>query len=136
MALTIQLLMLLLLMDFVLQNCFLGGSQSILLAIHSLGFLLILMPVCIMQWRIETGMFSTRTKLRFPNIISQRTSSPLFFYNLSICLIFILILFEYGRVELNAGPEKWNSCYNFSIYRCNLNSMEVHSFKSWSSLHL
>ena len=65
-----------------------------------------LRPDCIMQRRIETEMFSTRTKLRFIKTISQRTSSPLFFCNLSICLVSILILFEYGCVELNAGTEK------------------------------
>ena len=39
-----------------------------------------------------------------------------------------LNLFVCGDVELNPGPKKRNSCYDFSICHWNLNSITEHNF--------
>ena len=38
------------------------------------------------------------------------------------------MLFACGDIEPNPGPKKGSSCYNFSVYHWNLNSITAHNF--------
>lgn len=104
--------------------------QSVLLGIHSQGFLLILLLVTTMQWHEEIGNFNDRTKVRFPIITSQGASFLLPFYNLGILFVFILlILFVFSDAKLNPRPKNFNSCNNISIWQWNLNRVAAHNFE-------
>ena len=58
--------------------------------------------------------------------------SVLEFY--TICCMILLLLICAGDIELNPGPRKNNTSYNFSFCHCNLNSIAAHNFSKLSLL--
>ena len=88
------------------------------------------MPISIMQWRVEIGMFFRKSKVRYRDRILLPTIRPLFSCSSGFRFAFImLILLTCGDIESNPGPRRSDSCYNFSICHWNLNSMTAHNFK-------
>ena len=87
------------------------------------------MPISIMQWRVELGMFFRKYEVRYRDRALLPTIRPLFAF-------IMLILLTCGDIESNPGPIRCNSCYNFSIYHWNLNSMTAHSFEKINLLEV
>ena len=91
------------------------------------------MPVSILQWRAEIGIFNAKL-VKYPfrskyqvNVCPQNLNK---FY--TICCMFLLLLICAGDIELNPGPRKNNTSYNFSFW--NLNSIAAHNFSKLSLL--
>ena len=92
-------------------------------------FSLLTMPFSVMKWRVETGMFSPAHKTRFINEKSVRVVGLSFTFRFGIHFVFVvLMLFACGCIELNPGPKKRSSCYNFSVCNWNLNSITAPNF--------
>ena len=88
------------------------------------------MPISIMQWCVEIGMFFRTSKVRYRDRILLPTIRPLFSCSSEFCFAFIiLILLTCGDIESNPGPRRSDSCYNFSMCHWNLNSMTAHNFE-------
>ena len=88
------------------------------------------MPISIMQWRVEIGMFFRKSKVRCRDRILLPTIRPLFSCSSGFCFAFIMLtLLTCGDIESNPGPRRSDSCYNFSICHWNLNSMTAHNFE-------
>ena len=97
--------------------------------VYSQGFSLLIMPISIMQWRVEIGMFNPTHKTRFSNLKSVRVVGLSSDFRLGIRFVFVfLMLVACGDIELNPGPKKRSSCYNFSVCHWNLNSITAHNF--------
>ena len=97
--------------------------------VYSQGFSLLILPISIMQWRVEIGMFNPAHKTRFINLKSLRVVGLSSGFRLGIRFVFVfLMLFACGDIELNPGPKKRSSCYNFSVCHWNLNSITTHNF--------
>ena len=97
--------------------------------VYSQGFLLPIMPISIMQWRVEIGMFNPTHKTRFINFKSLRVVVLSSGFRLGIRFVFVfLMLFACGDIELNPSAKKRSSCYNFSVCHWNLNSITAHNF--------
>ena len=89
------------------------------------------MPISIMQWRVEIGMFFRKSKVRYRDRILLPIIRPLFSCSSGFRFASImLILLTYGDIESNPGPKRSDSCYNFPIYLWNLNSMNAHNFEN------
>ena len=93
------------------------------------------MPVSILQWRAEIGIFNTKYvkypfKSKYWASVCPRNLDN--FY--TICYIFLLLLICAGDIELNPGPRKNNTSYNFSFCHWNLNSIAAHNFSKLSLL--
>ena len=74
-------------------------------------------------------MFSPTHKTRFINLKSLRVVGVSSGFRLGIRFVFVfLMLFACGDIELNPGPKKRSSCYNFSVCHWNLNSITPHNF--------
>ena len=52
----------------------------------------------------------------------------------TICWMFLLLLICGGDIELNTGPRKNNTSYNFSFCHRSLNSIAAHNFSKLSLL--
>ena len=92
------------------------------------------MPITIVHWRVEIGAFNLRSFMRFPKSVFSvnfRTRIAKYFFML-ICGITLLLIC--GDVELNPGPKKTKSSYNFSLCHWNLNSITAHTFSEISLL--
>ena len=77
------------------------------------------MPISIMQWRVELGMFFRKYEVRYRDRALLPTIRPLFSCSSELRFAFImLILLTCADIESNPGPRKWN-----------LNSMTAHNFK-------
>ena len=102
---------------------------------HSLGHTFGAMPVTILQWRTEIGIFNT-IYVKYPFKSKYRASvCPRNLNNFyTICCIFLLLLICAGDIELNPGPRKNNTSYNFSFCHWNLNSIAAHNFSKLSVL--
>ena len=82
-----------------------------------------------MRWRVEIGMFNPTHKIRFIKLKSLRLVGLSSGFRLGIRFVFVfLMLFACGDIELNPGPKKGSSCYNFSVCHWNLNSITAHNF--------
>ena len=93
------------------------------------------MPVSILQWRAEIGIFNTKLvkypfKSKYRANVCPRNLNK--FY--TICCMFLLLLICAGDIELNPGPRKSNTFYNFSFCHWNLNSIAAHNFSKLSLL--
>ena len=93
------------------------------------------MPVSILQWRAEIGIFNTKLvkypfKSKYRANVCPRNLNK--FY--TICCMFLLLLKCAGDIELNPGPRKSNTFYNFSFCHWNLNSIAAHNFSKLSLL--
>ena len=86
------------------------------------------MPISNIQWCVK--IFDATSKTCYFNKKSLRTVAPVFcFFSFGFCFVLILLfLFFCGDIEPNPGPKNRNSCYNFSICHCNLNSIKAHNF--------
>ena len=74
---------------------------------YSQGFSLLIMPISIMRWRLEIGMFNPTHKTKFINLKSLRVVGLSAGFRLDIRFVFVfLILFACGDIELNPGPKK------------------------------
>ena len=81
------------------------------------------MSVSILQWRAEIGIFNTKLvkypfKFKYQANVCPRNLNQ--FY--TICCVFSLLLICAGDIELNPGPRKNSTSYNFSFYHWNLKS--------------
>ena len=75
--------------------------------VYSQGFSLLIMPINIMQWRLEIGMFNHTHKSRFMNLKSLQVVGLSSGFRLGIRFVFVfLILFACGDIELNLGQKK------------------------------
>ena len=88
------------------------------------------MPISIMQWRVEIGLFNIRFNIRCKsNALGPLTPLLCTIAGISITLLSLFLLLC-GDVELNPGPnKKRNSWSNFSICHWNLNSLTAHNFE-------
>ena len=88
------------------------------------------MPVNIIQWRIETGIFHTR----FAKVSKSRSALLLYDY-CTIAFSFVccmaITLFICSDMEINSGPKNTKSCY-FSLSHWNINSLPAHDFSKLS----
>lgn len=115
---------------FFFTICFISQSQSLELAIRSQGFLLIVIPVTIMQCRVEIGIFNAECKVRFSTTTLQKDNCTLYFCSLGIRFVFDLsVLLVYGHVKVNLGLRKRDTCYNLSVCHWSLNSIAIHNFE-------
>ena len=72
------------------------------------------MPISIMQWRVEIGLFFRKSKVRYRDRILLPTIRPLFSYISGFGFTFVaLILLTCGDIESNPGPRRRDSCYDF-----------------------
>ena len=70
------------------------------------------MPICIMQWHVEIGMFFRKSKVRYRDRILLPTIRPFF--------VFL----------------RRDSCNNLSVCHWNLNSMAAHNFEKRNLLEV
>ena len=77
---------------------------------HSLEHPFGAMPVSILQWRAEIGIFNTKY-VKYPFKSKYRASvCPRNLNNFyTICCMFLLLLICAGDIELNPGPRKNNT---------------------------
>ena len=74
-------------------------------------------------------MFNPTHKTRFINLKSLLVVGLSSGFLLGILFVFVvLMLFACGDTELNPGPKKRSSCYNFSVCHWNLTSITAHNF--------
>ena len=93
------------------------------------------MPISILQWCIEIGIFNARFYIICKsNALWSLT--PLLYTIARISIIFQLVfLILCGDIELNPGlNKKTNSRFNFSIFHWNLTSLTAHSFEKVNHL--
>ena len=102
---------------------------------HSLQHPFGTMPVSILQWHAEIGIFNAKL-VKYPfkskyqaNVCPQNLNK---FY--TICCMFLLLLICADDIELNSGPRKNNTSYNFSFCHWNLDSIAAHNFSKLSLL--
>ena len=104
--------------------------------VHSQGLPLLIMPISIMHWREEIGTFNPTHKTSFINEKSLRVVSLSSAFRFGIRFVFVvLMLFACGDIELDPGPKKRSSCYNFSACHWNLNNITAHNFTKIDLLH-
>ena len=93
--------------------------------VHSQGFLLLIMPISNMQWRVEIG-------INIRQGLSMKSHYGKYVFLLLFVLVFVvfvvLILFACGDTELNPGPKKRSSCCNFPVCHWSLNSITAQHF--------
>ena len=99
-----------------------------IIIVYLQGFLLLIMPISIMQWQVEIGMFNPTHKTRFINLKSLWLVVLSFGFHLGFCFVFVvLMLFVCGTLNL-IRVQKMNSCYNFSVCHWNFISITAHNF--------
>ena len=65
------------------------------------------MPISIMQWCVEIGMFNPTDKTMFINLKSLRAVGLSSGFRLGIRFVFVfLMLFSHDDIERNQGPKK------------------------------
>ena len=75
--------------------------------VHSQGFSLLIMPIIIMQWRIEIGMANPTHNTRFINEKLLRVVGLSSAFHLGIRFVFVfLMLFAFGDNKLNLVQKK------------------------------
>ena len=69
--------------------------------VYSQGFSLLIMPISIMRWHVEIGMFNPTHKTRFIELKSLRLVGLSSGFLLGICFVLVfLMLFACGDIEL------------------------------------
>ena len=88
------------------------------------------MPISIMQWRAEIGIFNIRFCIRCKSH-ALGSLTPLLYTIAGTSVTFLTIfLLLCGDVELNPGlTKKRNSWFNFSVCHWKLNSLTTHDFE-------
>ena len=92
------------------------------------------MLVSIVHWHVEIGVFNSRSFMRFAKSIfsvNVRTTLAKYLFMLLCGVTLLLICVD---VELNPGPKKTKSCYNFSLCHWNLNRITAYNFSKISLL--
>ena len=92
------------------------------------------MPVSILQWRGETGIFNAKLgeyifKSKYQVNVCPRNLNK--FYNTCRMLLLLICV---GDIKLNPDPRKNTSSYNFPFSHWNLNSIAAHYFSNLSLL--
>ena len=105
--------------------------------IQSQGLLLALIPISIVQWHVEIGIFNIRFYIRCKsNALGPLTPLLCTIARISITLLSLFLLLC-SSVELNPGPnKKHNSWSNFSICHWKLNSLTAHNFEKVNLLEV
>ena len=74
------------------------------------------MPIGVMQWHVEIGMFFRKSKVLYRDRILLPTIRPLYSCSSGFRFAFrMFILLTCGDIESIPGPRTCDSCYNFSI---------------------
>ena len=69
------------------------------------------MPISIMQWRVEIGMFFRKFKVQYRDRILLPTIRPLFSWGSGFHFAFIMLVFlTCGNIESNPGHRRCDSC--------------------------
>ena len=89
----------------------------------------ILMPVNVVQWRVEIGVSDALCDVRYTTKFSHSVHSPSKKATVTVLIFTLLLLFMSGDIELNPGPNKINSSCKFSVCRWNLNSPAARNFE-------
>ena len=87
------------------------------------------MPVNVVQWRVEIGVFDALCNVRYITKFSRSSHSPSKIATVTVLIFTLLLLFMSGDIELNPGPKKTNSSCKFSVCHWNLNSLAAHNFE-------
>ena len=87
------------------------------------------MPVNVVQWRVEIGVFSASCDVRYTAKFSRSNYFPSKKTTITVLFLTLLLLFMSGDIELNPGPNKTNSSCKFSVCHWNLNSLAAHNFE-------
>ena len=95
------------------------------------------MPVNVVQWRVEIGVFDALCNVRYVTKFSRSSHSPskiaavtvLIFTLLLLFMSEDIVLFMSEDIELNPGPNKTNSSCKFPVCHWNLNSLAAHNFE-------
>ena len=81
----------------------------------------------------ENGIFNVKlVKYPFKSIYQANVCPRNLSKFYTICCMFLLFLICAGDIELNLGPRKNNTSYNFSFCHWNLNSIVAHNFSKLS----
>ena len=88
-----------------------------------------LMPVNVVQWRVEIGVFDALCDVRYTTKFSRSNHRPSKKAIVTVLIFTLLLLFMSGDIELNPVPNKTNSSCKFSVYHWNLNSLTAHNFE-------
>ena len=88
------------------------------------------MPVNVVQWRVEIGVFSASCDVRYRTKFSHSNYFPSKKKTITVLILTLLLLFMSGDIELNPGPNKTNSSCKFSVCHWNLNSLAAHNFEN------
>ena len=87
------------------------------------------MPVNVVQWRVEFGVFDALCHVTYITKFSRSSHSPSKIVTVTVLIFTLLLLFMSGDIELNPGPKKTNSSCKFSVCHWNLNSLAAHNFE-------
>ena len=87
------------------------------------------MPVNVVQWRVEIGVFDALCNVRCITKFSNSSHSPSKIATITVLIFTLLLLLMSGDIELNPGPNKTNSSCKFSVCNWNLNSLAAHNFE-------
>ena len=87
------------------------------------------MPVNVVQWCVEIGVFDALCNVRYITKFSRSSHSPSKIATVTVLIFTLLLLFMLGDIELNPGPKKTNSSCEFSVCHWNLNSLAAHNFE-------
>ena len=87
------------------------------------------MPVNVVQWRVEIGVFSASCDVRYTTKFSRSNYVPSKKTTITLLILTLLLLFTSGVIELNPGPNKTNSSCKFSVCYWNLHSLAAQNFE-------
>ena len=73
------------------------------------------MPVNVVQWRAEIGVFDALCNVRYIAKFSLSGHSPSKIATVTVLIFTLLLLFMLGDIGLNPGPNKTNSSCKFSV---------------------
>ena len=78
------------------------------------------MPVNVVQWRVEIGVFSASCDVRYTAKFSRSNYFPSKKTTITVLFLTLLLLFMSRDIELNPGPNETNSSCKFSVCHWNL----------------
>ena len=88
------------------------------------------MPVNVVQWCMEIGVFSASCDVRYTTKFSCSNYFPSKKKKtITVLILTLLLSFMSGDIELNPAPNKTNSSCKFSVCHWNLNSLAAHNFE-------
>ena len=73
------------------------------------------MPVNVVQWRVEIGVFDALCDVRYTTKFSRSSHSPSKKATVTALIFTLLLLFMSGDIKLNPGPNNTNSGCKFSL---------------------